>query len=216
MLIIQIIVFFRWKFTPTDEEKNVISEIFGGDLTIPENFQKTAPGYQKNDTNKHFKQPLPVCNPQTMKFCQKLQIDDPLNLILSINSKLYQEISVKDEINQSLDLSRNAENTTFIDETVILDEKSLNNTIGSPVKLVLNLPQPVMGGCGKNLTDEEINETSSSNLIQKNDEISKKTSEIDKSFDENDKIEGKMDESTPMIKKFKRRNAEIYQDNEIN
>lgn len=60
---------FRYNFTPTDEEKTSVLEMFSNNLTIPKNFVSLENYKSKT-------------NPQTTQFCDKLCVDDPLALLL--------------------------------------------------------------------------------------------------------------------------------------
>ncbi|XP_044270846.1 lariat debranching enzyme [Tribolium madens] len=84
----------RWCFTPNEEEKSFTLNQFG-DLVVPNNFEKTSEGYCGHKT-KNFTQPEPVCNSQTVSFCNKLLIDDPLSLIINLSTN-----SVIDDSNVS-------------------------------------------------------------------------------------------------------------------
>lgn len=76
-----LIFFCRWQFTPTSEEKNKILEQFGNDL-VPETFTKTVYGYNPKIPNTEpIRQPSAQINSQTVSFCKKLSIDDPLVLL---------------------------------------------------------------------------------------------------------------------------------------
>lgn len=61
----------RWNFTPTSEEKQTILSKFGGDLIVPTNFCRKEKSALKEK---------PLANPQTVKLCSTLDIDDPLNV----------------------------------------------------------------------------------------------------------------------------------------
>uniref|UniRef100_A0A146KN02 Lariat debranching enzyme A n=1 Tax=Lygus hesperus TaxID=30085 RepID=A0A146KN02_LYGHE len=76
----------RWIFTPTEDEKEFILEKMDNNLNVPLNFKTTAPGYRPDSsqtpgTPTKFRRP-PTLNPQTIEFCKKLGIDDPVALLL--------------------------------------------------------------------------------------------------------------------------------------
>lgn len=73
-------IFFRNPHMRTIK-KEFIFRNFGGNMDIPRNFVHTALPYQDGDADQLIEQPFPVENPQTVRFCQKLGIDDPLNLL---------------------------------------------------------------------------------------------------------------------------------------
>lgn len=73
----------RWKFTPTEEEKELVLKRFRNDLKIPENFVQTAPAYDPTAANQ-VESPIQVKqNPQTVEFCERLGIDDPMTLLVN-------------------------------------------------------------------------------------------------------------------------------------
>lgn len=76
----------RFEFTPTKEEMDVVLAKFGGDLTIPQNFTQSQPAYEPQRDGRNFRNlnamQIPVeLNPQTTEFCEQLDIDDPLFLV---------------------------------------------------------------------------------------------------------------------------------------
>jgi lariat debranching enzyme len=182
----------RWCFTPTEEEKSCTLLSFGDNLQVLNNFEKTAEGYsgQKN-FNRKINQPKAVSNPQTVLFCNRLLIDDPLNTILKLDlsaSKVFEgatDVSVGDE--------------TFIDETDI----SLNSPLQK--KIILNLPQPV--------SETVVFEDSSQQEREQNEneDSSKVTQDAINEGNEDTGVETRDDSETSLSKKFKRRNASIYQ-----
>ncbi|KAG4067921.1 hypothetical protein HA402_010607 [Bradysia odoriphaga] len=64
----------RWNFTPTSEEKESILSKFDDDLIVPTNFCRT----EKSVLNGK-----PQSNPQTLKFCGTLNVDDPLCIAMA-------------------------------------------------------------------------------------------------------------------------------------
>lgn len=71
----------RYDFTPTEEEKAAITNIIG-DMTInPNNFVRTAPVHSPNSIKGVRTGPLE--NAQTVKLCELLGIDDPIQVLLS-------------------------------------------------------------------------------------------------------------------------------------
>ncbi|XP_075979025.1 lariat debranching enzyme [Anticarsia gemmatalis] len=71
----------RYDFTPTEEEKdNVIASL--DSLHIKEEyFVKTAPVFNKNAPKSFPRQP--IRNPQTVVLCEKLGIDDPVQVVMA-------------------------------------------------------------------------------------------------------------------------------------
>ncbi|CAG0881388.1 unnamed protein product [Darwinula stevensoni] len=75
----------RWNFTPTTEELEEIEKIFCNDFQIPQNFERTVPPYdEKEGVNLYnVRPPRILFNPQTVCFCEKLGMTDPLQVIAS-------------------------------------------------------------------------------------------------------------------------------------
>lgn len=189
----------RYDFKPTDEEMELVLRKFENSLKIPENFRQTVEAYKVNSNKKFYKQPPSEINPQTTLFCDTLQIDDPLSLAMLMAGK---------ELNHSnfADISNNED----LDETISV----LNETV-SPLKrapLASSLPTPMW-------------------TIDTNSEDLKKeptTSFVDDHFPEVAEggaplwiVDTKPDDSSlseqpdpPSVKKFKRRNQEIYSQTE--
>lgn len=121
---------FRYAFTPTKEEKEQIVQRFDNNLTVPKNFVRTAPAYDKATPKKKSKNFSAVQNPQTVQFCETLAVDDPLQLIAEHTG-----------LPLSLSMEESFSNTTFIDDTFEDDPVALQ---ASPVKKLgnLSLPQP--------------------------------------------------------------------------
>uniref|UniRef100_A0A182T4A0 Lariat debranching enzyme C-terminal domain-containing protein n=1 Tax=Anopheles maculatus TaxID=74869 RepID=A0A182T4A0_9DIPT len=75
----------RFNFTPSEEEKAKVLERFNNDLTIPDNFVRIVGSYQPDEhvmDMRSVEQPQAFLNPQTTSFCDKLNIDDPLQLAM--------------------------------------------------------------------------------------------------------------------------------------
>ena len=81
----------RWSFTPTQQELDDISQTFKDDFLIPSNFEITALPYdpQKESLRdlRSTPHPRPEVNNQTKAFCEKMNIDDPLQLVLGAKKK---------------------------------------------------------------------------------------------------------------------------------
>lgn len=159
---------------------------FDSDLRIPNNFVKTAVGHTGGIINRNVKQPAAQLNPQTKSFCAKLGVDDPLALILNCEN---------DSISSFLDESNldESQNVTFIDDSGATDFSI--DSMNTSIRTRLSLPEPKSDNydssvCDVSLTElkEEINETEDAapNAV---DEVAAES---------------------PRPKKFIRRNADIY------
>ncbi|XP_033728321.1 lariat debranching enzyme-like isoform X2 [Pecten maximus] len=76
----------RWEFKPTIEEENRILEDFGGDLCIPDNFQRTVDVFDPNEGKCKVRPPVTMVNPQTTLICTMLDITDPNAVFLGQDS----------------------------------------------------------------------------------------------------------------------------------
>ncbi|KAI5645348.1 lariat debranching enzyme [Phthorimaea operculella] len=83
----------RYDFTPTEEEKEAILSAMG-DMTISEeSFVRTAPVYQPGKPKRH---PVdPILNPQTVHLCEKLGIDDPLQVLMARSGRTMRQPHVE-------------------------------------------------------------------------------------------------------------------------
>lgn len=185
----------RYDFKPTTDEMDFVLQKFENSLKIPENFRQTVEAYKINSNKKFYKQPTSEINPQTTIFCDTLQIDDPLSLAMIMAGK---------ELNHSsfADISNNDD----------LDETNLDETI-SPVKrapLASSLPTP-MWTIDTNTEHENLNKTPTTSFVDDNfPEVVEGAPlwVIDTKPADEQQID------TPSVKKFKRRNQEIYSQTE--
>ncbi|XP_021358109.1 lariat debranching enzyme-like [Mizuhopecten yessoensis] len=83
----------RWEFTPTIEEENKVLEDFGGDLVIPDNFQKTVEVFDPNQGKCKVNPPMTMVNPQTTLMCTMLDITDPNAIFLGQDSGNLLDVS---------------------------------------------------------------------------------------------------------------------------
>lgn len=187
----------RYNFTPTEDEKSEIFKIYDENLTIPNNFIKTTKGHCNDEPKKSIiLQPSAIINPQTTKFCQILNIDDPIEKLKALNPN--------NSLNNSELFNTSLNSTSFIDDTELSikdfdlpdDEPASFSILKSPLKL----PDP--------------KETSCHNLIEKN--VTKPKENIELIEDKNVSLSEELDGITPEKKKFKRRNANIYENDTSN
>ncbi|XP_058831908.1 lariat debranching enzyme isoform X2 [Topomyia yanbarensis] len=114
----------RFNFTPSEEEKKAVLERFQNNLQIPRNFSRISEPYNSaaGIAMDLIDQPKAFLNPQTTEFCDRLNIDDPLQLAMlmtghSLNTSTY--------IDQSpLDVSNNSDRN---EDELVLDEDSSSN-----------------------------------------------------------------------------------------
>jgi lariat debranching enzyme len=85
------LIFYRWDFVPTKEEMDFVQKKFGGNFLVPHNFTQTVvafePKSQNDSSNRnrysYTEQPPARINSQTTAFCERLNVDDPMALLLS-------------------------------------------------------------------------------------------------------------------------------------
>lgn len=117
----------RWDFQPTYEEKELVLSRFDGNLNIPLNFRRTAQPYNPNNRPPMTQQPKPVKNPQTVEFCNLLDIDDPLNLVVLLSGGEINVSEYRDVVNASI----TSETSISLNESDRLEDLSENNTLNS-------------------------------------------------------------------------------------
>ncbi|ENN75576.1 hypothetical protein HUJ04_004073 [Dendroctonus ponderosae] len=225
----------RFKFTPTDAERELIMSKMNNCLKVPENFRATAASHKPGDSAGKLKELEPKLNPQTVELCETLGIDDPIALI-----------SQKHGLNISLDTSY-YETSTFIadsdessitccneDSDIVEQESKINALELIDVKRLtpMKLPQPKLtAGDVEEVDSAEPSEVDKVNyqLPRAQEEVvplpSQSTPEetADKAspkrvLEETEEIveaqidisEGLNDSVTSTTKKFKRRNESIY------
>lgn len=187
----------RYNFTPTDEEKEHVRSKLDCDLKIPDNFCRTVEPYniQKNlDVSMDFEQPKSQINPQTMSFCDRLGIDDPLSLAMVMNGhELSHSRSFDDSLNDS---------SVLMDSSEQLD-CSVNSSQCSPLKrisLLSMLPKPRADDSNPDELDIDGDEPVRTEVIDSSGKVESGPADD----------EERQPDITPPIKKFKRRNQSIY------
>lgn len=187
---------FRWQFTPTDEEKSKTLMRFSNNLVVPSNFTKTAEGYNpRNSRSRHARQPSAQINNQTVEFCNKLEVDDPLVLLNAFSTN----IGLKEE--DGLTASESQEDLPSTEDEEESDAYETFNKI-TPSKLSLTLPKPKFDS----VQSTNFSVGSESMISVCCESTSSDTSGI---VNENSDAQVPADDP-PMVKKFKRRNADVY------
>ncbi|XP_061391557.1 lariat debranching enzyme [Musca vetustissima] len=213
----------RYQFTPSIDEMNFIRQRFENDLKIPENFCRTVEAFDPSfhlTKGHHYKQPKSQINPQSQQFCDTLGIDDPLSLAMLIGGH---ELSHSSTLDNTEDSALNESIPDELNSSLNTSSNSLGmSSARSPFKRKsnsgLSLPKPKMTGNDSLENKEELN-------------IDDETEKEGTTMDENIECEGVVDQHTdmgsvnettasetqsisakPPIKKFKRRNQDIYVD----
>lgn len=221
----------RWNFLPSEQEKEFVLKRFADNLKIPTNFEATAAAYNPNNAIASPFQPKPTLNPQTTRFCELLDIDDPLSMVLALDGAAFNDQSFTDNLNETGDQldGNDADKQGDSDNNETFNE--LNNSVVSttvqtggitPIKkrlsLLNTLPLPKYG-------QVEAFDDIDNPVKQTEQPDSNCTSFVDDSSSEqnletidgilnveklsNEKILEDANQS-PASKKFIRRNASIY------
>ena len=210
----------RYNFTPTEEEMQQIRKIFDNDLKIADNFCRTVEAFDPTTYRKdhHYKQPKSQINPQSLHFCDTLGIDDPLALVMLMSG---QELSHSSTLDNTRDSALNDS---------ILDDQQPSSVNTSTASGCLNSTSPLKRKSNSGLVLPKPKTLDEDNVILNDEEIlfdddinkdlSEETSPHRAPLDINEISEYTEKEEViqspkPPIKKFKRRNQNIYQEQDI-
>jgi len=102
MLMLMGLTVHRWDFVPTKEEMDFVQKKFGGNFLVPHNFTQTVVAFEskgRNDSSNrnrysYTEQPPARINSQTTEFCERLSVDDPMALLLSSSTDLFDSSQV--------------------------------------------------------------------------------------------------------------------------
>ncbi|XP_039450296.1 lariat debranching enzyme [Culex pipiens pallens] len=221
----------RFNFTPTEEEKNAILERFQNDLRIPQNFTRIAEPYNPSAGTDFdlVEQPKAFINPQTTEFCNKLNLDDPLQLAMlmtghSLNTSTYVDQGPTPNTSATSP-ERNEDEVPLEDSNSSDDEPTTHFLSRAPLASVLPKPkwrQDSTSDLSSTLDDSSLS-TSNRSLLSlptpKKESSASENFAIDElnlsspkvAVDEPPQAEKKSEsEDKPPMKKFKRRNEAIY------
>lgn len=189
----------RWNFSPTEEEVQAVVKKFNNDLTIKNNFKQTCNGYDPNWDGKNFnnlKMPQPSLNIQTIEFCEKLGVDDPLLIASNINN-----------------VKVHVPNYTKSDQEVFKDCNIVSDKQALVTKSQLILPKPINSDeIDLDDLDDDVEDNEASKCTKSSEadaEMKGEKIEVKSELEEPTKIE-EIEIEAPAVKKFKRRNQEIY------
>ncbi|XP_055912913.1 lariat debranching enzyme [Eupeodes corollae] len=190
----------RYIFTPTDEEKEHVHKKLGYDLKIPENFCRTVEAFNPNDINTNPQQPKSQINPQSLQFCDNLGIDDPLSMAMIVGGHELSHSSTLDgsDLNDSGQFDQsNADMNSSCDTISPLKRKS-NLCLPKPVG---DLPAEA-SLTAEQRDSEEMTDISPAFISLTDDQCVPVIEEIPNL------------NAKPPMKKFKRRNEDIYKTEE--
>ena len=194
-----------------------ISSTFSNDYTIPLNFVATVEPFKpRPNYNRNSQQPLPQLNPQTTQFCEKLGIDDPLEKLIGKPIILNTPVVNPDEIELE-DEDEDEPVDDRPDEVVVAESNDIFFVDTKPQKRSkMNLPQPQTETFDDNLQcTEKVNNTAISNAESRSLLEKELVSAV--VLDNVDEPGVKVTDNEDMptsVKKFKRRNQELYMDQE--
>ena len=214
----------RWDFRPTEEEVSEVKKLMKDDLEVPYNFEQTALAYKETGGKLNMRnvpKPQPTTNNQTTEFCAALGIHDPMALLLGRNNPSIAQ-SVKNNFTYNKfgsDVSTEVvKDTNEIDISNIDDDSEEINddasgaSITAPSITPMSIPQPkhdnsqstflsVIQDMGSQEPDQSSEAT---NLFM-----------IDTAGADTDRCKNDNPEPTDQpMKKLKRRNAAMYENNE--
>lgn len=179
----------RWNFTPNDDEKMEIFKKFNENLVIPKNFSQTAKGYNAEDPKKSYVlQASAVVNPQTTQLCDLLDLDDPVERLKGLN--VSSSLSFSEQQDSSLNC------TSFVDDTDVSTSEidlSQGEDNSSFRRTSLVLPEPKCSTPNVGLSDLK-----DARALTLNESL-------------NEELTAEDTTTPPQQKKFKRRNASMYE-----
>lgn len=213
-------------FTPTDADKALVLEKFKNNLLVPIDFSRTVEPYNPNSRKEFPEQQKAQSNPQTTTFCDTLGIDDPISLAMHVNGH---------ELNRSTYIDSSINNDSLISLSTPSDSSFNTSSEVTPMKrksLMDSLPPPNgnLSSCNINPDELDIGDDIDSPLA---DQLTSFESPVDEKSEtdgmnsmlqcstlsssiENDSESLRDDSVIPLKKKFKRRNASIYETNDEN
>ncbi|XP_014280568.1 lariat debranching enzyme [Halyomorpha halys] len=193
----------RWDFTPTEEEKYFILQKMGGNLQIPQNFDASESDVPS------LKRGLSI-NHQTRELCDKLGIDDPMTLFEGYPSPgTVETLDLNDSsCTDDLTFGDSANENSF---SLADSEKDESESPQSCGKIALVLPPPKFSDS----LNEELEERSESDISRELEE-DKSSEQALFVIDESPKrpVEEEVAKTITGPKKFKRRNKDIYWNND--
>lgn len=188
----------RHDFQPTREEIQEVERIFDGDFQVPKNFQKSAPAFNPERESlrdlRHTAQSEFELNPQTVDFTEKLQIANPVAMLMS-------QSEIREQTGTSGAVGLNC--MTFNEDEIPLgddyddeeEDQTENQEMKEPARKSMVLPAPKFEAASSNSVDD----------VKSSD-----NGECSFIIDTKGEEDGaKLDEPVPN-KKLKRRNQSIY------
>lgn len=145
---------YRWIFTPTDDEKAAVLQRIES-LTIPTTFTRTAEPYNlAAASNRHTTQPQAQLNPQSTTFCDLLDIDDPLSLVMVMSGRPLNHSTYNDSLSATLDDST----ASFTQSDSSFNTTSEITPLKLPVRSEFILPVPMKNTAAHNPDEVSIDD----------------------------------------------------------
>lgn len=206
----------RWNYTPTEEEIDSVLNRLKNDLTLRQNFKQTQNAYAPewegtNFRNMNLKKPIATINVQTTEFCDRLGIDDPLLIattqnnvkVLVPNYTVSDQDAFKDCHNIVSDLETPKKKLQLLlPKPLNEDEIDLDELESDPVEE----KKEFIPNAGDAI--ELKSEKPKSDVLNSESEIKDELTQAETNIPKH-KVEGEI-ETQPTVKKFKRRNQDIY------
>lgn len=129
----------KYDFAPTADEKEEVIKLMGNMIIEEDYFVRTAPVYIPGIPKRSL--PEPIINPQTVKLCETLGIDDPLQVVMARTGRVmrqpcsnvaFKQDSVVQTPTKSLKLSLPAPVTPSDNNDQQKSQKDLDLSINSP------------------------------------------------------------------------------------
>ncbi|KAH9630432.1 hypothetical protein HF086_016970 [Spodoptera exigua] len=124
----------RYDFTPTEAEKEKMISLLGSLLITENSFVRTAAPFNPNAPKITPQEPL--LNPQTVELCEKLGIDDPVQVVMARSGRKMRQPCV--EVGET-----NFETQNLESSPKPVEQTSVMQTPIKSSKLSLCLPPPV-------------------------------------------------------------------------
>lgn len=159
---------YRWIFTPTDDEKAAVLHRIEN-LTVPTTFTRTAEPYNlAAASNRHTTQPQAQLNPQSTVFCDLLNIDDPLSLVMVMSGRPLNHSTYNDSLSSTLDDST----ASFTQSDSSFNTTTEITPLKRPARSEFILPVPVQNTSAHNPDEVAIDDDDVDYIVEDSSEQS--------------------------------------------
>ncbi|XP_022830193.1 lariat debranching enzyme [Spodoptera litura] len=145
----------RYDFTPTEAEKEKVRSLLGSLLLTENSFVRTAAPFNPNAPKITPQEPL--LNPQTVELCEKLGIDDPVQVVMARSGRKMRQpcVEAKEMRHPSVEV-----NELIVNQNLESPPKPVLQTPIKSSKLSLCLPPPVTPSGNENSSPTSTPESS--------------------------------------------------------